>query len=196
MCVWVYHVLLFLYPRALIWLLPKCVFHTALGTMVYGLYHVLWAWCSFSILWPKARLLALQAQKASLIFFADSKRQICRAIAGGRDESCLQRFYSRQHHHWAVHVSSFMTVVAKEQIAHQISSKIQLPKAYYCCVICGTRKKLSEAKANCYNDIHECHKSLTKSYWFLEPCCLYKICIRKHLPSSRATTLLSKLRCA
>ena len=34
-------------------------------------------------------------KNASLISFAEEERQICRAIAGGRDESCLWRLYSR-----------------------------------------------------------------------------------------------------
>ena len=38
---------------------------------------------------------------------------------------------------------SFMTGVVEEQIVHQIHSKIQLPKACYCCVIYGFRTKQS-----------------------------------------------------
>ena len=72
-----------------------------------------------------------------------------------------------------------MTGVVEEQIVHQIYSKIQLPKACYCCVIYGIRTKPSQTKAYCHNDIHECHQSLTKSHWFLEHCCLYKMRIRK-----------------
>ena len=69
----------------------------------------------------------------------------------------------------------------------------------YCCVIYGIR---TQAKAYCHNDIHECHQSLTKSHWFLEPCGLYKMRIRKvftfrqgNHPTVKIVVLQSLLYC-
>ena len=96
-------------------------------------------------------------KKCCLSLLLKRKGRFCRAIAGGRDESCLRKLYSRQHRHWAVCVSCFLTGVAEDQIVDQIYSKIQLPKACYCCMIYGIRTMPNKAEAICYNNIHECH---------------------------------------
>ena len=90
----------------------------------------------------------VQAQKRVAYFFrwrgkADLQSH-CRRKRWIVSVKALLLTCSRQHHHWAVRVSSCMTGVTEEQIVHLFYSKIQLPKAYHCCVIYGIRTKPSQ----------------------------------------------------
>ena len=139
--------------------IPYCTQNRGLN----GFYHVLWAWCLFSISWPESKdkkniaAGSLSTKSVACLFCWRGKADFAEPLQEEETNRVCESFTpdNTATGQFAFHVS--WPGVAEDQIVDQIYSKIQLPKACYCCMIYGIRTMPNKAEAICYNNIHECH---------------------------------------